>query len=214
MGLQIRRLWISLILVVLLLVIVRRWIVRALLQVEKVKQLKRRDFSLAVKSVFCTLLLSLPIPVILGLAGRYLSQMGAPGSLTESLGNAARGLAPMALTVLFVRQLVRRHGFVEVFSDWPASSARALRHQVVWLVWLRGRLHRGDAPLCAMRGGRQPVVFFFVFFLPTAANPTGRVMPILAMAKPEETQIPRRDLPVTTWSAGARCCCWATGSLP
>jgi potassium efflux system protein len=94
----------------------------------------RDYFFLTLEALLITLLLALPLPLLMALAGWSLQTYGGGSEFTGALGNGLIGAAFFGLIALGLLHLCRRHGLGPVHFNWPAKSCRMLLRNLIWYI--------------------------------------------------------------------------------
>lgn len=92
---------------------------------------------LTFETILLTFLLSLPVPILLGILGWVLQSVSATGeSYVAAVAAALLLAAALALPLELLRQMVRPVGLMEAHFHWPTIAMVSLRRVLRWMIFL------------------------------------------------------------------------------
>lgn len=117
-----------------LLIMLRRRVILGLIKETGLatRRIGTDRFSLTIKALFWSIVLSVPIPLLLGFTGWALGRQPDPSSWLQGLAHGFRDLTWIALTLSFVAAICHKKGLGVGHFRWPGRPLRQLRRAVMW----------------------------------------------------------------------------------
>ena len=101
---------------------------------EQVRHISSDRYIFTLQVLFCTILMSLPVPLLLGFMSRALGEVPDPSPWLRGIAQGLRLTASTSFFLLLISETCRRGGLGSVHFGWSAESLALIKRASRWVL--------------------------------------------------------------------------------